>query len=190
MIVGLGNPGLRYRHTRHNIGFLAVDNFAKIKKAGVNKKGFHSLFGKIEINGEEAVLLKPQTYMNNSGAAVAEAVEKFAVGPEDILVICDDINLRLGIIRLRPKGSAGGQKGLKSIIKELNSEDFNRLRIGIGYGQGRDLTDYVLSGFRAGEKRFLKEVLGNSADAISVWLEEGIEAAMNKFNVKNNMEVI
>ena len=170
LIVGLGNPGFRYRNTRHNIGFLIIDNFKKTDRSA---------------SGRNVVLLKPQLFMNNSGIAVKKAVGKFNVPPEDVLVVCDDINLALGIIRLRPRGSAGGHGGLKSIIKEMATEGFNRLRVGIGSGREGTLKDYVLSKFEPDEKKDLKEAVGRAAEAVHVWVEEGIEAAMNKFNVKN-----
>lgn len=170
LICGLGNPGLRYKNTRHNVGFLTIDNFVKINKGRVDNK--------------EIFLLKPQVFMNNSGAAVREAVKKFDIELKDILIVCDDINLELGTIRFRAKGSAGGHRGLKSIIEELNTENFNRLRIGIGSDSNTALRDYVLSKFRADEKKLLKEVVNKAAEAIPVWVEEGIEAAMNGFNKK------
>lgn len=170
LIIGLGNPGLKYRKTRHNVGFLAVDSFSKKNKRRLKK---------------ETVLLKPQLFMNNSGVAVAKAVRKFRVGVRDVLVVCDDINLALGVIRFRSSGSAGGHKGLQSIIDELGAGDFNRLRIGIGVDKGAVLRDYVLSKFTSGEKGILQEVLDRSAEAIGVWIEDGIEAAMNKYNEKN-----
>lgn len=170
LIIGLGNPGLKYRKTRHNVGFLAVDSFSR-KNKRLNK---------------ETVLLKPQLFMNNSGVAVAKAMRKFRVSGEDTLVICDDINLALGVIRLRASGSAGGHKGLQSIIDELGAGDFNRLRIGIGVDKAAVLRDYVLSKFTPGERDTLQEVLDRSAEAIDVWLNDGIEAAMNKYNEKNS----
>ncbi len=169
LIIGLGNPGFKYRKTRHNVGFLAVDNFGKKKKSP-----------------KETVLLKPQLFMNNSGVAIAKAIRKFKVGVRDVLVVCDDINLVLGVIRFRSSGSAGGHKGLQSIIDELGAGDFNRLRIGIGVDKGAVLRDYVLSKFTLGERKVLQGVLDRSAEAINIWLEEGIEAAMNKFNTKNS----
>ena len=194
LVIGLGNPGLKYRKTRHNVGFLAVDSFSKKNKRSLNK---------------EIVILKPQLFMNNSGAAVAKAIRKFRVGVRDALVVCDDINLALGMIRFRSSGSAGGHRGLQSIIDELGAGDFNRLRIGIGvdpfdFAQGQSrassgleagarrgidkgavLRDYVLSKFTSGERKVLQEVLDRSAEAISVWIEDGIEVAMNRFNKKN-----
>lgn len=170
LICGLGNPGLGYKNTRHNIGFLVIDNFAKAHK-GIKKGGI--------------VLLKPQTYMNKSGGAVKKAIDRFDVGLKDVLIVCDDINLKLGIIRFRAKGSSGGHRGLESIIEKLNTEDFNRLRIGIGSDKNSVLKDYVLSKFRSNEKRLLKEVVNKATDALTLWIEKGIDEAMNRFNTKN-----
>lgn len=180
MIVGLGNPGLKYKNTRHNIGFLALDSFAKKNRIKINKKSFCSLFAR---NGGLA-FLKPHTFMNNSGDAVSAAASKFGVEGKDILVVCDDINLPLGTVRLRPQGSAGGHKGLISIIDKLGTSSFNRLRIGIA-SEGRgsaNLKDFVLSGFVSGEKKAVKETVARAAAAIETWTEKGINTAMNKFN--------
>lgn len=170
LIVGMGNPGLKYRKTRHNVGFLAVDGFSEKSKNRPNK---------------EIVLLKPRLFMNNSGATVAKAIRKFKVDVRDVLVVCDDTNLALGVIRFRSSGGDGGHKGLRSIIDELGAGDFNRLRIGIGVDKGAVLKDYVLSKFTSAERKVLQEVLDRSAEAIGVWVEDGIESAMNKYNEKN-----
>ncbi len=185
LICGLGNPGFRYRNTRHNVGFLVIDNFTKLNKIKIDKNGFHSLFNRVIIKGEEVVLLKPQTFMNNSGLALAATAERFHIGMHEILVVCDDVNLGLGIIRFKAGGSSGGHKGLGSIISVLGGNEFSRLKVGIGSDKESELKDYVLSGFKASEKKALKEVLAKSADAVGVWLEEGLQAAMNKFNEKN-----
>jgi len=168
LICGLGNPGLKYKYTRHNVGFMALDNFKNKAKGG-----------------KKAVFLKPQVFMNNSGIALKKAMNTVGAEITDVLVVCDDINLELGIIRVRARGSAGGHRGLQSIIDELGTEDFNRLRLGIGAIHGAALRDYVLSKFKPDEKKILKEVLEKAAEAIGVWIKEGIEAAMNRFNIKN-----
>lgn len=187
LIFGLGNPGFRYKNTRHNIGFLAVDRFAKSNKAKIEKKGFGSLFEKLIVAGEEVVLIKPQTFMNNSGEAVSAAREKFAADRGGMLIVCDDVNLELGMLRFRAGGSAGGHKGLESIIRELGTEDFNRLRIGIGGQKGRPLKDYVLSRFGLNERLVVKETIAAAADAAGAWISDGIEEAMNRFNAKNKI---
>lgn len=185
LIIGLGNPGLEYKNTRHNIGFLAVDNFAKANSIKIEKKGFGSLFAEAALNGEEIVLLKPQTFMNNSGEAVSAAVERWGIRAGNILVVCDDVNLILGIIRFRDGGSAGGHNGLKSIIDKSGTKDFNRLRIGIDAQRSGILKDYVLSTFRSSEKKLAKETVERATDAICIWIAEGIGTAMNKYNEKN-----
>ncbi|MDD5449675.1 MAG: aminoacyl-tRNA hydrolase [Candidatus Omnitrophica bacterium] len=173
LICGLGNPGLKYRDTRHNIGYLVIDSFAKINKPIKSS--------------DQVVLLKPRQFMNNSGVVIKQAVKKLNVPLKDILVVCDDVNLELGIIRFRAGGSAGGHNGLKSIIETLGTDGFNRLRIGIGAAAGnKALRDYVLSVFERDEKQLLREAVDKAALAIKVWAGEGIEAAMNKFNTKNS----
>ena len=169
LICGLGNPGLRYRNTRHNAGFMAVDRFAYFNK----DKG-----------GGAFVLLKPGVFMNNSGLAVKKALDKIGAAAADLIVVCDDVNLELGAIRIRARGSAGGHRGLQSIIDKLGTEGFNRLRMGIGAGRAKPLKDYVLSVFRSSEKKLLKETVDRAAEALGVWLYEGTDAAMNKFNLR------
>lgn len=173
LIIGLGNPGLIYRNTRHNIGFMVIDNFIKVNRFKIAK---------------DIVLLKPNLYMNNSGTAVKKAVNKCKADLKDILIICDDVNLELGVIRFRASGSAGGHKGLESIIAALGTEAFNRLRIGISADKNAALRDYVLSKFRASEKKLLKETINKTAEAVSVWIQDGIETAMNTYNTKNIKE--
>ena len=151
-------------------------------KIKINKKGINSLFGKMTISDDDALLLKPQTFMNNSGEAVKAACEKFNLDLNDILVLCDDINLELGIIRFRAQGSAGGHKGLKSIIEKLEADTFNRLRIGIGSKKSGVLTDYVLSRFSPDEKNVLRKIINKATNAIDAWINGGIEPAMNRFN--------
>jgi len=185
LIAGLGNPGLKYRDTRHNIGFLTIDNFAKAHKIKADKRSNQTLFGKLTIQGEEILLIKPQTYMNNSGDAVKAFSYRCSIKPNDILVVCDDIHLDLGILRLRAKGSSGGHKGLESIIERIGASDFNRLRIGIGFGRSDEVRDYVLSRFGPDEKSLVAEMVSMAADAVTVWIEGGIELAMNRYNKKN-----
>jgi PTH1 family peptidyl-tRNA hydrolase len=180
LIVGLGNPGLKYRNTRHNVGFLAVDSFAKQNKVIVDKKAFGALFAR----KGEAVFLKPHTFMNSSGRAVLAAASKFGIAPQDILTVCDDIDLPLGTLRLRAQGSAGGHKGLISIIENLQTSSFNRLRIGIASSKrgSSDLRDFVLSKFSADEKKTVKAIIARAAAAIETWVKKGVAAAMNEFN--------
>ena len=183
VIVGLGNPGLRYGGTRHNVGFMALDLFASRTHARVRRRWCRSLVGDARISGREFILAKPQTFMNASGEAVREILMRSKTGPPDLLVICDDVNLPLGTIRLRARGSAGGHHGLESIIHCLHSSDFARLRIGIGEGRnGRDVIPHVLGRFHKSEQKRVDEVLARSVDCVELLISDGIEAAMNAFN--------
>ncbi|MFH1847728.1 MAG: aminoacyl-tRNA hydrolase [Candidatus Omnitrophota bacterium] len=184
LIAGLGNPGIRYRNTRHNAGFLVIDRLAKKHRIRVNKRLHSSVLGKSKIAGEQVTLIKPQTFMNNSGIALKQAACSGRVDVKDILVICDDVNLKLGTIRVRPAGGAGGHKGLSSAIKLLGTEDFPRLRIGVGRqeNQAEDLADHVLSAFRSTERKRISEIIETAACAVDVWIKDGIDVCMNKFN--------
>lgn len=167
LIVGLGNQGFRYRRTRHNVGFMALDRIARMRRRF----------------GADVLLLKPSTYMNLSGPVVAKAVKREEVRLSDLLVIADDADLPLGSIRLRRSGSSGGHKGLGSIIDKLGTTAFPRLRIGIAStSRGRELADYVLRPFKRSERRYLDETLEKCSLCVESWIKEGIEAAMNKFN--------
>ena len=183
LIAGLGNPGFRYRHTRHNIGFMVIDQIASDLKIRMNKRSYNSLYGIGKIDDEEAVLVKPLTYMNLSGAAITEIKKIKDIPLEEILIILDDIDLPLGKIRLRPKGSSGGHKGLRSIIEKLGTEDFPRLRVGIGPERREGfLSDYVLNPFKRSEKGELAGVIEKGTVCAKAWADEGLEAAMNRFN--------
>jgi PTH1 family peptidyl-tRNA hydrolase len=183
-IIGLGNPGLKYIATRHNVGFLVVRHLARVRKIRLRQRLFHSLSGRGRIGACEVLLGLPNTYMNLSGEAVAEIVKAKKIALEDLLVVCDDINLPLGKMRIRPRGSDGGHKGLRSIIKELGSEDFSRLRVGIGLPQHKeqDLSKYVLARFKRSELKSVEEVVEEAARASQVWVQQGVTTAMNKFN--------
>ncbi len=185
LIIGLGNPGIRYRWTRHNLGFLVIEEFAKQK--GVvwkRQKIFNAHIGWRKIGQVKIVLCKPLTYVNCSGEAVKKIVDKYDIDNKDILVICDDLNLPLGKIRIRQKGSDGGHNGLKSIIDCLGTKEFTRLRIGI-VTQNRppkNYTDYVLGKFTKDERKIIKETIASSVQTIEVIIKEGIEKAMNGYN--------
>jgi len=186
LIVGLGNPGRAYRYTKHNIGFLALEELAKENNIKIRTKRYSAILGKGEIEGKDVMLFLPLTYMNLSGKAVEEAVEEEKIKLEDLLVICDDINLRLGTIRLRMKGSAGGHKGLISIIETLATGDFARLKVGIETDIIKgDITKYVLSPFKKKDIKKVKAVMPYIKDTVSLWVKSGPEAAMNKYNVRN-----
>lgn len=184
IIVGLGNPTLKYSKTRHNVGFDTIDVISKKHKIKVKKNQFKSLVGEGFINGEKVVLVKPMTYMNNSGEAVREVVDYYKIDPDKgLIVISDDLTLDVGVLRLRGKGSAGGHNGLKSIIKLIESQSFDRVRIGIGkVPMDRDIITHVLSRFDKGERKVVKESFEVAANAIECILEDGMDKAMSKYN--------
>jgi PTH1 family peptidyl-tRNA hydrolase len=186
LIIGLGNPGFIYRNTKHNIGASVVKKMAKDAGIKINKKFHLSFLGRGRLKGKEAVLAIPQTFMNLSGRAAAELVNREMNGRvEDLLVVCDDINLELGKIRLRKQGSSGGHKGLESIIRGLGRDDFARLRVGIATQLHKgDITRYVLSPFRRKERRNASHAISLAADAVLYALENGVDAAMSVFNTK------
>ena len=183
-IVGLGNPGLEYKSTKHNIGFNVVNNLAKESGIKINKELNFSLAGKGKIAGKEVMLVLPQTYMNLSGNAVSELTYGLK-DTEDLIIICDDINIELGRIRLKKQGSSGGHKGLESISRALGRDDFARLRVGIATDVHKgDITNYVLSPFKRHELRNVSHVIALATDAIISVMEDGIDKAMTKFNKK------
>jgi len=184
LIVGLGNPGREYAKTRHNVGFMVVDRLASVLGVTVASKMFKAQVGQGQINGEKIVLVKPQTYMNLSGEAVGALLNWYKLTVSDLLVIYDDLDLANGKLRLRPGGGSGGHKGMQSIIQTLGTDNFPRVRIGIGRPQepGYATTDYVLGHFSNDEATVLEEVLGLAMDAVICAVREGIEQAMNLFN--------
>lgn len=192
LIIGLGNPGLRYKNTRHNIGFLVIAKLSKKFNIPVKKRKYRGLLGTGSIGSLPACrtgrqgrvnLFVPQTYMNLSGEAVREIVNKQKVNLKDILVIYDDINLKFGIMRLRKKGSSGGHNGLESVIGHLGSSEFPRLRIGIcSECEMKDVTNFVLSPFNSEEKPFLKGIINQAAECVAAWVEAGPDKAMTRFN--------
>jgi PTH1 family peptidyl-tRNA hydrolase len=185
LVVGLGNPGRRYAGTRHNVGFDVIDTLAKRARVSVKKKVAQALVGEAVLNGEEVLLVKPQTFMNLSGQAVGDLARRFRVKPEDVLVIYDDLDLPTGKIRIRPKGSAGGHNGMKSIIHCLGTQEFPRIRIGIG-SAGDDTVDYVLSRFSRKDREVIDRSIELAADAVETFISDGIDAAMNRFNAATN----
>jgi PTH1 family peptidyl-tRNA hydrolase len=182
-IFGLGNPGRRFAGTRHNAGAMVLDILARRHGIRMWRRRYKAAYGRGRIRGRHAWLFKPRTYMNLSGYAVAAAVEDLRLDARDILVMCDDIDLPAGNIRLREKGSAGGHKGLRSIIDELGTQDFARLRVGVGAPPpGDDAAAYVLSPFEAAEMEDIEAALARAADAAEAWLAEGAARAMTAFN--------
>ena len=183
LIIGLGNPGLGYASTKHNIGFAVIKAIAKGGGIKIRQKLHFSLVGKGKISGEDAVIAMPQTYMNLSGNAVKELAASQIKDLPDLLVICDDINLELGKIRLKTHGSAGGHKGLESIIRALGRDDFARLRVGIATDVHRgDITGYVLSPFKRSQRRNVAHAVDLAKDAAICMIEEGVDKAMARFN--------
>lgn len=186
LIVGLGNPGKKYSLTRHNAGFMVLDLVAKKYKIDYQKVCRNYWQASFSHSYARIFLIKPDTFMNLSGLAVAEIVYVNSIDLSKLLVICDDINLPFGTIRIRPKGSDGGQKGLRSIIHHLESDCFPRLRIGIG-NHFEDAANYVLSRFKKSEVINLRPVLNNAVDAVECFIENEIEKTMSRFN-KNYLE--
>ena len=183
LIAGLGNPGKEYENTRHNAGFLVLDTLAQKLGADLSERKHRALCGKAVIGGQKVILLKPQTYMNSSGESIRAAADYYKVPPEDILVVYDDISLAPGQLRIRAKGSAGGHNGIKSIIAHLGTQEFPRVKVGIGEKPPRmDLADYVLGHFSSGEKKIMEEAAKEAAGAICEIVNVGIEQAMNDHN--------
>ncbi len=183
LVVGLGNPGRRYRGTRHNVGFAVLAELAQRFGCGAAKSKFHGEVVEADLDGRKALLLSPTTFMNNSGTSVQEAKNFYKVPNEDLLVLCDDLNLPVGKLRFRPGGSSGGQKGLEDTVRRLGTEDFPRLRIGIGWApEGWDWADYVLSKFTKQEAAEMEQAVCEAADAVVVWACEGIDFCMNQYN--------
>lgn len=183
VIAGLGNPGNKYGSTRHNVGFGAVDILSRKYGIKVDRLRHKALIGDGAINGKRVLLVKPQTFMNLSGESIREISEWYKLPAENIIVIYDDVDLPLGAIRVRPKGSSGTHNGMKSVIYQLQSEDFPRIRIGIGKApEGWELADYVLGRFSGAEAEVIARSIEMAAEAAAVIVTEGVNAAMNLYN--------
>ncbi len=183
LVVGLGNPGRKYERTRHNIGFEVLAELARRHMAPAAKVRFECAFTEIILRGNRVFLAAPQTYMNLSGRAVRQIIDFYRIPIGELLVVCDDINLDTGRVRLRASGTAGGQKGLNNIIQQLGTNDFSRLRIGVGRPPGRmDSADYVLSKFMKSEYETMEHAVIQAADCVELWAREGVQAAMNEVN--------
>ncbi len=186
LIAGLGNPTREYEKTRHNVGFEAIDILADKAGTTVTEKKHKALYGKGYIGGQKVILAKPQTYMNLSGESIREIADFYKIEPENIIILCDDINLSEGQLRIRLKGSAGGHNGLKNIISHLGTQEFPRIRIGVGEKpRGMDLADYVLGRFPKEQQAVMEEAYRDSAEAACMMIEDGADAAMNHYNRKN-----
>lgn len=181
LIAGLGNPGAKYRYTRHNVGFVAVDYLGLRFGIKINKIKFKSIYGEGQVGGEKVLLAKPQTFMNNSGEAIGEIVRYYKIPVQNIIIIYDDIALDVGRLRVRPSGSAGGHNGMKSIIYHLESDNFPRVRIGIGK-QREDLIDHVLGTFPKEDGIMVTKCVKDVDKIVETIIKDGVESAMNKFN--------
>ncbi|MCM3570803.1 aminoacyl-tRNA hydrolase [Neobacillus mesonae] len=183
LIVGLGNPGKQYEHTRHNVGFDVVEELSTRLNIPLSQSKLKGLYGMGAVSGQKVLLLKPLTYMNLSGESVRAVMDYYKVEIEDLLVIYDDLDLPVGKIRLRQKGSPGGHNGIKSIVAHLGTQEFNRIRIGIDHPDtGISVPDYVLGKFRADEQSFIEAAVKKSADACETWMDKPFLQVMNDFN--------
>jgi PTH1 family peptidyl-tRNA hydrolase len=182
LVVGLGNPGSRYEGTRHNVGFDVVDRLAAGGSGARFSRKFDGLVAETEIDFRRVLLLKPETFMNLSGRSVRQALQFYKLDLANLLVVCDDLNLPLGKLRIRAGGSDGGQKGLRDIAAQLGTEDYPRLRIGIGENGPMDAVDFVLTRFRSAERSVIDEALITATQAVAVWATQDLAAAMNRFN--------
>ena len=183
LIVGLGNPGLQYRSTRHNVGFECIDSMARKWDISKRERRAKVVMSQGQRAGQELVLAKSRTFMNNSGEGVSYLLTRFAASVDDLIVICDDMELPLGRLRIRGSGSDGGHKGVRSIISSLRTQTFPRIRLGIGHPlEGEDSVDYVLGRFSHEHAIVVAQAVESVADAVECWLEEGIDVTMNRFN--------
>ena len=186
LIVGLGNPGRQYKSNRHNIGFMLVDRLAKRLEVAFSRMESKALVTRADYKDNRIILAKPQTYMNLSGQAVSALVRFYKIPFENVMVAYDDVDLPLGAIRIRPKGGSGGHKGMKSIIERLGSEEFPRMRFGIGRPPGRmEAANYVLRDFSKDESEIVAQIIDRASEAALVYVTEGLDAAMNQFNPVN-----
>lgn len=187
LIAGLGNPGRQYRSNRHNVGFMVLDKLAERLGVSFSRVESQALVTKADFEGNRLILVKPQTFMNLSGQALVSLARFYKVPDDNLMVVFDDVDLPFGMLRLRPGGGSGGQKGMASIIERLGTQDFPRLRFGIDRPPGRmDAADYVLQDFSRSQIEFLPSLLDRAVEAILLFVDQGLEAAMNKFNPATN----
>lgn len=184
LVVFLGNPGTKYEMTRHNAGFMAGDAMAKAQGAAINRSRFKALTGTCDIGGEAVMLMKPQTFMNLSGEAVAQAVSFYKLAPDHVIVVSDEVALPIGKLRIRTKGSAGGHNGLKNIIALLGTDQFPRIRIGVGAAPhpDYDMADWVLSSFKGKDAEDILAAAARAAEAVECYITKGADRAMNLYN--------
>jgi PTH1 family peptidyl-tRNA hydrolase len=184
VVVGLGNPGGRYAQTRHNVGFAVVERLAQSLSSGPFRTALESEIAQAQLGEQKVLLAKPQTFMNLCGRAVRRLVDYYGLPLENMLVVCDDVNLPLGQLRFRAKGSHGGHKGLQDIEQHLGTREYPRLRLGVGRPERENLADYVLDKFAPEERPRIEEALCLAAQAVEVWIRDGIEQCMNRFNAR------
>ena len=187
LIAGLGNPGKEYAETRHNSGYMAIDRLAEKVGVSITTEKWKALTAVCRIEGQAVLLLKPLTYMNNSGSAVSQAVSFYKIEPEDILIIHDDMDLPVGSVRIRKRGSSGGQKGMKSILQCLGTDEIARIRIGVGHsrrGEHDLVPDWVLSPIPKAERQIFDDSIRAAADAAYAWVHEDMDIVMSKYNIK------
>ena len=185
IVIGLGNPGRKYAGTRHNVGFVVIEELARRHAAGTVRNSFQAQIAEATIVGQKVLLACPQTFMNLSGATAVQLRDFYKVDNSELLVVCDDFALPLGRLRIRPQGSGGGQKGLADIIRRLGSENVPRLRLGVGpLPDGWDGADFVLGRFAKGELAEIEVAITRAAEAVENWIHEGIAIAMNKYNAE------
>ena len=185
LVAGLGNPTAQYAHTRHNVGFDVIDELVEQYNIPLDVIKHKGMYGKGRMNGESVILLKPMTYMNLSGESVVQVAKYYKIAPEDIIVIYDDINLDVGRLRIREKGSAGGHNGIKNIIAMLGTEEFPRIRVGVGMKPPRmDLVDYVLSRFSKEEQALMQQGYDRACEALQLMIAGNLSEAMNQYNGK------
>ena len=187
LIAGLGNPGKEYQNTRHNSGFMAIDLLADRLGVSISTNKFNALIAQTRIEGQPVLLMKPLTYMNESGSALSQAVSFYRIEPQDILVLHDDMDLPVGSVRIRKKGSAGGQKGMKSIISCLKTDEIARIRIGVGHSQKGNheiVPDWVLSPVSKADREVFDTALKAAAEAAYAWVSEDMDKVMSRYNIK------
>ncbi len=188
LVIGLGNPGAEYADTRHNLGFRVLEDVCKGSGTSLDREKFHSRVAEVTAPGGKALLMAPLTYMNLSGRAVAAAARFYKPTLEDVLVVCDDFNLPLGQLRFRRSGSHGGHNGLRDVIERLGTNEFPRLRLGVGPLEGEDSVQFCLSRFRPDEQAPAEAMVSRAAGAVTAWLESDIDEVMNRFNSKISPE--
>jgi len=182
VVIGLGNPGKQYHGTRHNVGFAVIDGLAEAPGCGKFSSRFSAQIAELREGDEKVLLVKPETFMNLSGRCVREIVDFYQLEVEDLIVVCDDVNLPLGKLRIRPKGSHGGHNGLRDIQSHLGTQEYARLRIGVDAAGEGELVDHVLGKFRPSEKAVIEDAIVTAVQAVSIWILKGLDECMNRYN--------